>query len=228
VEMTGYQSCVLLENAAETAFAVYKFDQAEQLALKSLQSKLKDCPASAYPHLANLYLLRADFQRAMAAVKSGRDKAFNVGIDSNSRWYTAWLARLLYALGQFKKSYELTEQVVRAPIEWNDQFLLELCTSSRRWIITRPSKPIWRASGTSLSTVLRKAAYILDCPSRSRTYGLGCRHRSSRLLARHDTLVHLVRPYFKPLPPWQTGALIAVTGAALCIRRYKKRGAMKP
>ena len=221
IEATGYQSCILLENGAEAAFAVYRFGEVERLALKSLQAAIKDCPASAYPHLANLYLLRGDYQRAMSAVKSAREhgiarryrQQFEMGNQT-------WLARLLYALGQFEKSLEKSEQVLRAPdrvgmtsfsselmrvialvehhaaLEAREQELLE--EASARPLKAQPGLWLKRRA-------VEASAWLL-------------RRRAGRLLAREDTLVHLVRPYFKPIPPWNAGALVDAAGSGVLRR----------
>jgi len=225
IETTGYQSCILLENGAEAAFAVFRFGEVERLALKSLQASMKDCPAAAYPHLANLYLLRGDYQRAMTAVKSAREQ----GIARKYRQQfemgnQTWLGRLLFALGHFEKSLEKSAQVVRTPdrvgmtsfssdlmriialvehhaaLEAREQELLEQASA-------RPLKErlgLWMARRS-----LETSAWLL-------------RRKTDRLLGRDDTLVHLVRPYFKPLPPWNAGALVDAVGAGVVRRALEE------
>jgi tetratricopeptide (TPR) repeat protein len=221
IEATGYQSCILLENGAEAAFAVFRFGEVERLALRSLQAGIKDCPASAYPHLANLYLLRGDYQRAMSAVKSAREhgiarryrQQFEMGNQT-------WLARLLYALGQFEKSLEKSEQVVRAPdrvgmTSFSSELMrvialvehhAALAAREQELLEQASARPIKAQLGFWLKRrALEANAWLL-------------RRRAGRLLAREDTLVHLVRPYFKPLPPWNAGALVDAAGSGVLRR----------
>jgi tetratricopeptide (TPR) repeat protein len=221
IDSTGYQSCILLENTAEAAFAVFKFEEAERLALKSLQARYRDCPAPAYIHLANLYLLRADFQRAMTAVKSAREH----GIERRYRQQfemgnQAWLSRLLYALGQFQKARDLAEQVVRAPdrvgMTSYSSDLMRVIASVEHHAALRAvtEEARERASARPLS---ERATIWLGLPGLEELAWVAAR-RAGRLLASENTLTYLVRPYFKPLPPWNVGALIEAAGSGLVLR----------
>ena len=116
VRATAEQSCIINLNTAEAAFAVFKFAAVEAYANKSIQAPLKDCPASAHLHLANLYLLRGDFGRAISAVKDARTQEVNKRMRQQFEMtVTSWLTRLLYSMGQFDKVLKRTDQVLRAP-----------------------------------------------------------------------------------------------------------------
>ncbi|MBK6849454.1 MAG: hypothetical protein IPG96_18655 [Proteobacteria bacterium] len=113
---TGDQSCILHLNAAEAAFAVFRFDEVERLANASLQAPLHDCPASAHTHLANLYLLQGDFVRAIAAVQEARAQTVPRRLRQQFEMnFTAWLTRLFFALGRFEPAFALAERVLEAP-----------------------------------------------------------------------------------------------------------------
>lgn len=231
VSATAERSCILDLNTAEAAFAVFRFGEAERLALKSIQAPIKDCPSSAHPHLANLYLLRADFQRAIAAVKDARKQGvprrlrqqFEMGIN-------AWLMRLLYTLGRFDKSYELSKQVLRRPdrvglISYSKELLETIYTVDHyAALIARGER-------------LREQA-----SARTRFAGLGpwaqaqklelsawvVRRKAARLLSKERTLRSLLRPYLKPLPSWQLPVLAEMAGAgvtrrALALARAKEK-----
>jgi len=225
VEATGSQSCILAENAAEAAFAVYRFGEVERLAQKSLQAKLQDCPASAYPHLANLYLLRGDFQRAMTAVKSAREH----GIQRRYRQQfemgnQTWLARLLHALGQTEKALEVSEQVAKAPDRVGmTSFSLDVMRAialveHHAALEVRGEDLRERASARPLGERV-KAWWRLRALEQSAWL---VRRRADRLLAPKDTLLHLVRPYYKPIPPWNAGALVPVAGAGVLRRAIRE------
>jgi tetratricopeptide (TPR) repeat protein len=221
VEATGNQSCILLENTAEAAFAVYRFADAEKLALRSLQARMKDCPASAYPHLANLYLLRADFQRAMQAVKSAREH----GIERRYRQQfemgnQGWLARLLYSLGQFEKARELAERVTRAPDRVGmTSFSLDLMRAIAlvdHHAMLEAQSAALREQASARPLVARVKSWLRERALAQEAWLL--RRRVARFLARGDMLLHLVRPYFKPLPPWHAGALVTAAGSGVVAR----------
>jgi tetratricopeptide (TPR) repeat protein len=217
VTATSYQSCILNQNTAEAAFAVYKFAEAERLVQRSIQASIQDCPASAYPHLANLYLLRADFQRAMDAIKSSRtapiERRYRQQFEMSN---TAWLARLLYTLGKFEEAQNLTRRVLRAPdrvgmTSFSDEVmrviytldhhaaLLALIEDKKEQISARSA-----LSGESFKLMLS----LVDLERQAWT----ARRRIARLLSRTGDLEYLVRPYLKPLPPWHAGALVAAVG----------------
>jgi tetratricopeptide (TPR) repeat protein len=225
IESTGSQSCILLENTAEAAFAVFRFDEAERLALKSLQARIKDCPASAHPHLANLYLLRADFQRAMSAVKAAREagtqRRYRQQFEMSN---SAWLGRLLYTLGQFAKARDLAEQVVRAP----DRVGMTSFSSELMRVISMVD---YHAALQAQIEELREQSSVRPLGGRLKLWidrrGLErrawlARFRAARFLGAGDTLVHLLRPYFKPLPPWAAGELIPVAGSGVVLRALRE------
>lgn len=217
VKATGYQSCILNQNTAEAAFAVYRFREAEELANKSIQASIQDCPASAYPYLANLYLLRADFQRAMEAVKSARgapvERRYRQQFEMTN---TAWLARLLYALGHFQRALDLAERVLQAPdrvgmLSFSDEVMRVIFTLDlHAALLARLEAIREEISVRPLSAKGQHARLTAVADLSLRAFA--ARRRIARLLAESDDLVHLVRPYLKPLPPWNSGALVRAMG----------------
>jgi tetratricopeptide (TPR) repeat protein len=217
-EATGFQSCILAQNTAEAAFAVYKFDEAERFAQKSLQASIHDCPASAYPHLANLYLLRADYSRAVQAVQSARGS----GIARRYRQQfemanTSWLVRLLTSLGKFDKAYELAERVIKAP---DREGMTSFSTEVMRLVYTVD----YHAALAGLLEARRERASVRPLSEKLKSFlestlleqrGFSARRRATQVLSVAEEIVHLVRPYFKPLPPWNAGHLIDVAGAGI-------------
>ena len=221
VTATSHRSCILNQNTAEAAFAVYRFGEAERLALKSVQAPLEDCPASAYPHLANLYLLRADFQKAMDAVKSARgskvEKRYRQQFEMGN---TAWLSRLLYTLGKFHKAHELASRIMVSP----DRVGM---TSFSREVMKVIYTLDYHAAIMAKAEALREQASARPLSQRpalwARLANLHrkawvARRRVARLLSSKDHLLHLLRPYLKPLPPWNAGALIEVVGSGVMLR----------
>jgi len=221
VTETGYQSCILNQNTAEAAFGVYRFTEAERLALKSIQASIQDCPASAYPHLANLYLLRADFQRAMEAVKSARsahvEKRYRQQFEMSN---AAWLARLLHTLGKFKRALELAERVINAPdrvgmTSFSDEVMrVVYAVDYHALLISRMEDLREQASVRPLAERPARWAELLELRGQAWTM----RRRISRLLSGTDDMARLVRPYVKPLPPWNTGSLIQAVGAGVVLK----------
>ena len=221
VTATSHRSCILNQNTAEAAFAVYRFSEAERLALKSVQAPIEDCPASAYPHLANLYLLRADFQKAMDAVKSSRgakvEKRYRQQFEMSN---TAWLSRLLYTLGKFHKAHELAGRIMVSPdrvgmTSFSREVMKVIYTLDYHAAIMAKAEALReQASARPLSkrpvlwarlADLHRAAWV-------------ARRRVARLLSSKDHLLHLLRPYLKPLPPWHAGELIEVVGSGVMLR----------
>lgn len=221
VNATAERSCILDLNTAEAAFAVFRFSEAERLALKSIQAPIKDCPSSAHPHLANLYLLRADFQRAIAAVKQARKQGvprrlrqqFEMGLN-------AWLTRLLYTLGRFDKSVELSKRVLRRPdrvgmISYSKE-LMETIYTLDHYAALRASAERLREQASA-----RPALDALAYWARAQKTGLSAwavRRKVARLLGQERTLRSLLRPYLKPLPSWQLMTLAEIAGAGVTRR----------
>ena len=221
VTETGYQSCILNQNTAEAAFGVYRFSEAESLALKSIQAPIQDCPASAYPHLANLYLLRADFQRAMEAVKSSRashvEKRYRQQFEMSN---TAWLARLLSTLGKAERALELAERVIRAPdrvgmTSFSDEVMRVIyAVDYHALLLARMEDLREEASVRPLTERPARWAEIVSLRQKAWTM----RRRISRLLSGTDDMSRLVRPYIKPLPPWNSGSLIRAVGEGVVLQ----------
>ncbi|MBW2731890.1 MAG: hypothetical protein JRH20_05815 [Deltaproteobacteria bacterium] len=218
VHATAERSCILNLNTAEAAFAVFRFDEAERLALKSIQAPLEDCPASAHPHLANLYLLKGDFQRAMSAVKDGRKQGvrrryrqqFEMGV-------MAWLTRLLYALGKFDKSYELSRYVIRRPdrvgmISYSKELMSTVYNIDYYAALAARAVHLReKAAGRTFTAALKLRAEATTLMARAWL----TRRRVARLLAEQRSLPGLLRPYLKPLPSWQLPTLARIAGAGV-------------
>lgn len=215
LEATAYRSCILNLNTAEAAFAVFRFDQVEPLAQKSLKADIDDCPSSAHTHLANLYLLRAEFQRAISAVKAARQQ----GIDRRMRQQfemtvTNWLMRLLFTLGKFDKAAELAERVVRSPdrvgfTSFSSELLLAIYTVDyHSALFAEVERLREKASARSFGNRISAWSEIQVLKAKA----WQARHQATRLMGESDMLVSLVRPYIKPMPPWSTPSLIAVAG----------------
>ncbi len=221
VVATGYQSCILNQNTAEAAFAVYKFDEAERLALRSVQATMQDCPASAYAHLANLYLLRGDFQRAMDAVKSSRTQKIERRYRQQFEMsHAAWLARLLFALGQFPEAHDLAQRVLRAPdrvgmTSFSDEVMRVIYTLDHH--ATLAALVEHKREQASARPLGREHLRIwLDVVELQRE-AWSTRRRLARLLGEDGSLPLLMRPYLKPLPPWLAGELIAAAGGGVVL-----------
>ncbi|MCC6751060.1 MAG: hypothetical protein IT371_25630 [Deltaproteobacteria bacterium] len=234
VNATGYQSCILSLNTAEAAFAVLKFGEVERLALKSLQAPLKDCPASAHPHLANLYLARSDFQRAVSAVKEARQagvqrrlrQQFEMGL-------TAWLMRLLFTLGQFDKALELAERVLRAPdrvgLTSYSSELMDLIYTIDHHAALLAKLELLEEQASARPFTARLKLWLER--SRTQVAAWTARRKALRLLGKGELLLGLVRPYLKPMAPWNSPALIDVAGAGVlgrAIKEVRQRNAGRP
>ena len=218
VRATGERSCILNLNTAEAAFAVFKFDEVERLALKSIQAPIRDCPSSAHAHLANLYLLRADFRRAISAVKEAREQ----GVPRRLRQQfemsnNAWLMRLLYSLGQFDKSLTLAERVVRAPDR------VGLISYSSDLIKTIHTVDYYAALQSRIEQ-LKEAASARPLFSRFKLWAKAqrlafrawtTRRKAAKLLGHEMRIVSLLRPYIKPMPSWHLPTLAQVAGSGI-------------
>lgn len=233
VRATNEQSCILNLNTSEAAFAVFKFAEAERLALKSLQAPIQDCPDSAHQHLAHLYLLRADFRRAIAAVKEARQRPVPRRLRQQFEMVmTGWLVRLLYALGQFDKSGELASRVLRAPdrvglVSFSSELMQAIYTIDHYATLeARGERLRERASARAGWAALREwgRAKWLELAS----WRAG--RQASSLIARHGYLESLLTPYLKPLPPWQSPLLVDILGRSVVerlIERLRARAALK-
>lgn len=215
VQNTGYRSCVLTLNAAEAAFAVFRFDEVERLAQRSLQAPDKDCPSSAHIHLTNLYLMRGDFQRAVAALRALREygvarrhrQQFEAGVN-------AWLLRILYALGQFDKASELAQRVVRTPdrvglTSFSHELMvlihyLDHYATLRAQLEQLAERASARSVGPRLKLWAERRLLELEAWS--------ARRKAAKLLGERGQLEELLRPYLKPLPPWRAASVDRVVG----------------
>lgn len=226
---TGDQSCILHLNAAEAAFAVFRFDEVERLANASLQAPLHDCPASAHTHLANLYLLQADFRRAIAAVQEARAQQVPRRLRQQFEMnITAWLTRLLLALGRFEAAFALAERVLEAPdrvgmLSYSAELMETIYTLDDYAALQGRIEELreQRSARTGLRDQLMRGVEIL----RLRLLGFVRRRQAARLLAQHGLLRGLLRPYLKPLPSWQLPLLGEVAGDAVVgaeIRELRK------
>lgn len=215
---TDERSCVINHNVAEAAFAVFEFTEAERLALKSIQAPIKDCPSTAHWLLANLYLLRADFSRAVAAVKEAREQPIaSTYREQFEMFVTAWLTRLLYALGQFEQSLELARRVLRAP---NREGLTSYSSEMQEAVYTVDYHAVLRARieqlaerGSARSSWQRFELWIQR--ARLELEAWRTRRRATKLLARGKTLLSLLRPYVKPFPAWNAASLAEIAGTAV-------------
>lgn len=230
---TGDQSCVLALNTAEAAFAVFAFDEVEQLAQKSLRAKTQDCPASAHQHLVTLFLLRADFSRAVAALKAARA----AGVERRHRQQfemtlNAHLVRLLYALGQFEQALDLARRVARAPdrmglTSFSGELMELVHTIEHHAALTGM---IARLRERAAARPLLQRVGLQWQLLRLRFAAWRARRRATTLLQRTGVLHGLLRPYLKPLPAWLSPELLPIAGhgvVAAALLRARSRERMK-
>ncbi|MBK8481609.1 MAG: hypothetical protein IPL40_10585 [Proteobacteria bacterium] len=216
---TGDQSCILNLNAAEAAFAVFRFDEVERLANRSLQAPIHDCPASAHTHLANLYLLQGDFRRAIAAVQEARAQSVPRRLRQQFEMnFTAWLTRLLFALGRFDRAFELAERVLEAPdrvglLSYSAELMETIYTLDDYAALQGRIEQLReeRSARGGLRDRLGRGLELL----RLRLLAWARRRQAARLLAQHGLLRGLLRPYLKPLPSWNLPLLAEVAGDAV-------------
>ena len=221
VSATAERSCILNLNTAESAFAVFRFGDVERLALKSIQAPIKDCPSSAHPHLANLYLLRADFQRAIAAVKDARKQGVARRLRQQFEMsINAWLMRLLYTLGRFKKSYDLSSRVLRRPdrvgmISYSKELIETIYTVDHFAALTAWEEQL-REKASARPTFAALGFWARAKKLEFLAWAL--RRKASRLLSKEHTLTSLLRPYLKPMPSWEVLSLAKIAGAGVTRR----------
>lgn len=225
VNATAERSCILDLNTAEAAFSVFRFSEVERLSLKSLQAPIKDCPSSAHNHLANLFLLRGDFQRAISAVKDARKQSiprhhrqqFEAGI-------TAWLARMLYALGEFDKSYQLSKRVLRSPdrmgLQSYSNELIETISTVDHYALL-----IALAEEQAEKISVRPYIKVLPFWTKKKEYQVSSflfKRKIARLLRHEKSLVSMMRPYLKPIPSWQLFHLAEIVGKGVTLQALAK------
>jgi tetratricopeptide (TPR) repeat protein len=221
LEQTGYRSCILNLNTAEAAFAVFRFDDVERLAQKSLQSPIKDCPSSAHSHLASLFLLRADFQRAISAVKSARTEGIARRLRQQFEMANAaWLMRLLYSLGKFDDAARLTRQIVRAPdrvglTSFSKELMEAIYLISHHAALLAQMEAI-REKASARGFLARAELWLRIQALELEAWRT--RRQALQFLAEEQMIVDLVRPYIKPFPPWTSPTLIPVAGEGIVLR----------
>lgn len=225
VEATAYRSCILNLNTAEAAFAVFKFSEAERLALKSMQASMQDCPSSAHTHLANLYLLRGDFRRAISAVKEAREQAVHKRIRQQfEMWINAWMMRLFYSLDQVDRAHDYAQQILRAPdrvglISYSRELMEAIYTTDYYAIAELYLEHLReRASARSIGSKF-KLWYELKTHEVQQWL---TKRKIGRLIAEHDLLRGLIRPYMKPLPPWNTATLLEIVGNGIVTKAMEQ------
>lgn len=218
LNLTANQSCILLSNTAEAAFAVYRFDLVEQLVFASLKAKYQDCPIPSYAHLVSLYLVRGDFQRAMAAIRASRSQSVENRLRQQFEANAALnLLRLLYALGRYKQAMEYGHRIVTSPdrmgltsfseetIQLIGMIDAYASLSAYREILRErlSIRPVWKRHRLKLKQVkVTWEAFVL-------------RHAALRWLQKPNLLPQLFRPYMKPFLPWNTGILIDILGSGV-------------
>ena len=231
VTATSYRSCILDYNTAEAAFAVYRFSEAERLSQKSVQASIQDCPSSAYSHLANLYLLRADFQRAMEAVKSSRKS----GVQKRYRQQfemgnTARLARLLYTLGKFHKAHDLASRILAAPdreglSSFSKEVMKVIYSVDHHAANLAKVEALWEQA--SVRPLTQRPAIWAEIATLNGKAWV-TRRRVARLLSgKEDHLLHLLRPYLKPMQPWTAGELIPMVGGGVMLQAIRRLRVME-
>jgi tetratricopeptide (TPR) repeat protein len=226
VRATAERSCVLDLNTSEAAMAVYKFAEAERLALKSIQAPIKDCPSPAHQHLVNIYLARGDFRRAISALKDFRKH----GVERRYRQQfettiTAWLARLYFALGQLKKSYDLTERSIVRPDRVG---MVSFSPESMQAIWSIDHYASLKARGEQLREQISGRSgweKVKLWGKRQEIFAKRwvLRRKISRLLAGKRLLASLSRPYVKPFPSWRMPLLVEVAGAGVVEQAVQKK-----
>ncbi|MBK6849817.1 MAG: hypothetical protein IPG96_20545 [Proteobacteria bacterium] len=184
-----------------------------------MQAPLHDCPASAHTHLANLYQLQGDFRRAIAAVQEARAQTVPRRLRQQFEMnFTAWLTRLLFALGRFDRAFELAERVLDAPdrvglLSYSAELMETIYTLDDYAALQAHIEDLreQRSAREGLGDRLLRGAQIV----RLRLLAWARRRQAARLLAQHGLLRGLLRPYLKPLPSWNLPLLGEVAGDAV-------------
>jgi tetratricopeptide (TPR) repeat protein len=133
---------------------------------------------------------------------------------------TAWLSRLLYALGQFDQSLVLARRVLRAP---NREGLTSYSSEMQEAVYTVDYYAVLKARieqlaerGSGRSTWQQLGLWLQRVPLELEVWRT--RRRATKLLAHGGMLSSLLRPYLKPFPAWNAVSLVEVAGAAV-VRR---------
>lgn len=224
LEATQRRTCIIAHNMSASALAVFRFDDAEQLAKEALKAEYQDCSHSSYSRLATLYLVEAEFQKAISALESlrkvGIEKRYREQFEMSNR---AQLAELLYALGQLEKAEEFARAVFQAP--------------DRTGMTSSSAADLKLGAAVTLGGVLD--ARLAQQAERMSARALGDRvdhgiaavslsverwevaRKAVQLAAVGDTLPTVVRPYMKAVVPWQVGSLIGLLGGGVMAKAVR-------
>ncbi|PIE20051.1 MAG: hypothetical protein CSA66_01615 [Proteobacteria bacterium] len=215
---THGRSCILFHNSSQAALSVFRFDESERFARKAIKAERRDCPNSSYEHLANLYLLQGEFQKAISAfeklIRWPIERRYRPLFHMNNR---SILVEVLFALGKFGRGLELAEQVYNGPDRTG------MTSVSSDDVRFGHGVALWqllqmRIEGlrdeASIRGLVAAAQRELQVRSlRLRQWEIA--RTLLRLSIHDDLLVTNLRPYLRGVKPWYAGTLVQVMGTGL-------------
>lgn len=218
IENAQGRSCILFHNTAQAALARFRFAEAEELARKAIRAERQDCPNSSYEHLATLYLVAGEFQKAISALerlnRAPVDRRYRTQFAMGNR---AILVDLLYALGRGEEVLEFAEQIFEAPDRTG------MTSVSKSEIRFAHAVSLWQAlelraqqliDRATVRGLIAGAGELLEARAmRLRQWELS--RVALRLALDKDILVTGLRPYLRGVKPWYAGNLAPLVGTGL-------------
>ncbi|MFT7583258.1 MAG: tetratricopeptide (TPR) repeat protein, partial [Myxococcota bacterium] len=218
IERTQGRSCILLHNTSQSALTLFEFQEAEELARKALRAERQDCPNPSYEHLANIYLVQGQFNKAVSAFK----KLVRYPVERRYRpqffmGNRSILVELLFALGKVEEGLKLSQQVFDAPdragmtsVSSDD---IAFVHGFGYWLML-DQRIQQLEDQTALRSLFSRVDRTVDKRGLQLTrFEVG--RRLQRLAMVEEILVTNLRPYLRGVKPWYAGHLIDAVGAGL-------------
>ncbi len=219
IRATQERDCVILRNAAGSAFTRFRLGESEGYALRAHKAEIRDCPHAGYDQLAGLYLVEGEFQKALSAIETLKQERLEKRVRPHFALTRRMiLADVLYALGKVDDAERMAGELYGLPERTG------LTSSSVTTERIGRSFRYWMALDTRLVEEREKASYgpffagvSADAVRLVLTHW-ELRRALIQLCADSDALVGLVRPNLGDLndiTPWRMGALVDVLGVGV-------------
>jgi tetratricopeptide (TPR) repeat protein len=218
LERTGGRSCVIASNAALSALLVLDFGSAEQHVRTALKAEEQDCSRNPMSHLAFLYTVTGDFQKALSTMlelrKQPQLQRMRVQFEKEM---VGMLAALLLSMGQIEEAEERAwmtlESPDRAGMTSASPENLELSNIVAYYAALAARRSL-EAERIALMPFLDGFSLRADDFLRAAEQWEKGR-RSLRLGIEQQLVVTIVRPYFSGVSPWLAGTLIETLGTGV-------------
>jgi tetratricopeptide (TPR) repeat protein len=214
----GERSCVILRNAAGSAYTAFRLAEAEDLALRAHKGK-GDCVHGGYDQLAGIYILEGEFQKAVSALDTLKSERLSKRLRPQfALTRRTILVDLLAALGKVEDAEKIAGELYALPERTG------LVSTSKEMERFTRSFRYYQELDTRLVLLREAASYgplfggLKPVIAKLLLTRWEMRRALIQLAAEGDLMDTLVRPNLNDLndlPAWRVGALVDVVGAGV-------------